>query len=338
MFLIFICSIKSVATILLASCAGILLVKYKVLGNDAIRTLSKIVFLVTLPALLATKVASSIDLDTLYKLWPIPISAFVFVFTGFILSKLSCIIFKIPQDSRGVVRAASSLGNSGYIPIPLIIAICAIFPIFIDDPNASDRGITYISAYLMVLSPLLWVYGYNTIAGRAMHKLKLKYFFPPPVIGILIGLTIGLIPFLNNTFCLYNGFCFPIFESWKILAAATIPLALIVLGGRFAIPDKEVSIDKKIIITVALLKLIVLPIFAIGYIFILRHFKIISLDPILALVLIIEAAVPPANNLILMASLHKKNEGVTAKTLFWCYLLSTISLTIFISVGMILFS
>ena len=51
-----------------------------------------------------------------------------------------------------------------------------------------------------------------------------------------------------------------------------------------------------------------------------------------------EAATPPANNLILISSIHGKNEQATAKTLFWCYLMSVISLTWFIAIGMRLFA
>lgn len=336
MSVLFLCAVKSVLTILIAASAGTFLVKFKVLNNESLRVISKVVFLVTLPALLITKVATAIDISTLKELWIFPLSAVVVIYTGFALGKIANKIFGIKGDLKGLVVAASGLGNSAFLPIPLIVAVCAIFPAF-QDPESSARGITFISAYVMIFSPLLWINGYNLMAGQEKHHLKLKYFFPPPVIGILIGITIGLIPVLKNTFCFPDGMLYPLFSACNIIAAATIPLALIVLGGRFAIPESG-KVDNKAVISIITIKQIILPLLALGYIAGLRYFKIIPMDPLIALILIVEAAVPPATNLILMASLHGKGEKETAKTLFWSYMLSAVTLTFFIALGMKLFS
>ena len=338
MFPLFLCSVKSVLTVLLAAFAGTLLVRFKVLNSDSIRTISKVVFFVTLPALLITKVAKSIDLSTLDELWIFPVSAFILIISGFALGKMANALLGIKGDVKGLVIAASGLGNSGFLPIPLIIAICAIFPVFLKDPLSSAKGITFISAYIVVFSPMLWIYGYNLLAGGEKHHFKLKYFFPPPVIGIIIGLLIGLTPALKEIFTVPEGLLYPIFASGNIIAAATVPLALIVLGGRFATPVAGEKVDNKAIYSVVIIKLLILPALALVYIAGLRHFAIIPHDPLLALVLIVEAATPPATNLIILASIHGKNEKETAKTLFWSYTLSVVTLTFFITLAMKLFS
>lgn len=335
---VFVCTVKSVLTVLIAASTGIFLVRLKVLSNESLRTISKVVFFISLPSLLFSKVAQAIDLKTLSELWIFPVSALIFIFSGCLLGFLACKFFKIKGDIRGLVMAASGLGNSGYLPIPLVVAICSIFPIFLTDPESSAKGITFISAYIMVFSPMLWTYGYNFLAGKEKHRFKLKYFFPPPIIGLLCGLLIGLTPFLNNLFCRPDGFLYPIFAAAKIVALSTIPLALIVLGGRFAVPVPGVKVENKAVFSVIVIKLLLLPIMALVYIFGLRRFGIIPMDPLVALVLLIEAATPPANNLIVIASIHGKNEQATAKTLFWCYTFCVISLTFFITIAMSIFS
>lgn len=332
-----ICAVKSVLTVLIAASAGTFLVRLKILDNDSIRTITKVVFFVTLPALLITKVATAIDLNTLKELWIFPVSAAVVIFTGFTLGRIANNLLGIKGDVRGLVIAASGLGNSGFLPIPLIVAICGIFPVFLKDPESSAKGITFISAYVAIFSPLLWINGYNLLAGRESHHFKLKYFFPPPVIGIIIGITIGLISPLKEAFCSPEGILFPLFAAGQVIAAATIPLALIVLGGSFA-ERATGQIENKSIVSIIVIKQIFLPLLALGYVASLRYFNIISADPLIALVLIIEAAVPPATNLIIISSIHGKNEKETAKALFWSYILSVVTLTFFITFGMQLFS
>ena len=333
---LFLCAVKSVATIILAALPGYLLVRFKILSGDSLRLLGKIVVYAALPALLVTKLADSINLEALSELWIFPVSGVIFIFGGYLIARMANLFLKERSEFKGVLYTASALGNAAYLPIPLIVAICAVFPIFIDRPGAAAQGITFISAFIIAFSPLSWIFGYNTIAAKD-HKIELKYFFPPPVIGILTGIVIGMTPFLKHLFCSTDGFLYPLFESWRIIAAAAIPLAMIVLGGRFAIPQKEASIPNKVITAVVMIKLFILPCAAIGYVFLLRYWGIIPDDPMIALVLIIEAAVPPANNLILMASMHKVNEHATAKTLFVCYVISAVTLTLFITLAMSIF-
>lgn len=335
---LFICAVKSVFTVFFAASAGVLLVRLKILPSDSLKTMSKVVFFVTLPALLMTKVAMAIDLPTLRELWIFPASAAVFIFTGCFLGKLAIRLLGIKGDIKGLVMAASGLGNSGYLPIPLVVAICAIFPVFLKDSESSARGITFISAYIMVFSPMLWIYGYNILSGSEKHHLKLKYFFPPPIIGLICGLIIGLTPWLKQVFCQPEGFMYPVFAAGKIIALATIPLALMVLGGSFATPVTGIKVQNKAVGAVVAIKLVVLPLLALGYIAGLRNLGIIPMDPLVALVLIIESATPPANNLIVISSIHGHSEKETAKALFWSYMLSVVTLTFFITLGMKLFS
>jgi predicted permease len=325
--------------VLLAASGGAALVRFKLLKPDALRDISKLVFNAFLPALLVTKVAQAIDLNTLVDLWIFPVSALLFILTGFALGGIACLATGVPKGRRSAVIAASGLANSGFLPIPLIIAICAVFPAFADRPDASALGITFISAYIMLFSPVMWLFGYNLLSCEKSWKLDTKRIFTPPIIGMIIGLSIGLTPGLKSTFCLREGLCYPIFAALDILAAGTIPCALIVLGGRFAEKREATSeVRGRTVFSVVLVKQILLPLLALGYIITLRRFEIISSDPLIALVLLIEAAAPPATNLIVICSIHKNNENSMSRILFWSYVSATFTLTCFVAVGMSIFA
>ena len=335
---VFFCSVKSILVVLLAASAGAGLIRFKLLKSDALRDVGKLVFNAFLPALLITKVAEAINLDTLVELWVFPASALLFILIGLALGRVVCRLTGVSAKRRSAVVAASGLANSGYLPIPLIIAICAVFPAFADRPDAAAKGITFISAYIMLFSPVMWSFGYNLLSGGGLRFEPIR-FLTPPIIGMIIGLTIGLTPALKAAFCDREGFCYPVFAALEILAAGTIPCALIVLGGRFAEKtEAESEVRGRSVFSVVVAKQILLPLFALGYIMALRRFGIISNDPLIAIVLLIEAAAPPATNLIVICSMHKNNETEMSRILFWSYVSAAATLTCFVAVGMTIFS
>jgi predicted permease len=193
--------------------------------------------------LLVTKVAVAIDLRSVVELWIFPVSALVFILAGFAMGGAVCLLTGVSKGRRSAVIAASGLANSGYLPIPLIVAVCAVFPAFADRPDAGARGITFISAYIMLFSPFMWLFGYNLLSSEKSWRLDFKRVFTPPIIGMIIGLTIGLTPSLKSVFCLRTGFCYPIFAALEILAAGTIPCALMRVcpAGLFIMKDRNID-------------------------------------------------------------------------------------------------
>ena len=136
MFSIFVCAVKSIFVVLLAASAGAALVRFKILKSAALRDVGKLVFNVFLPSLLVTKVAVAIDLRSVVELWIFPVSALVFILAGFAMGGAVCLLTGVSKGRRSAVIAASGLANSGFLPIPLIVAVCAVFPAFADRPVA----------------------------------------------------------------------------------------------------------------------------------------------------------------------------------------------------------
>lgn len=330
-------SFKSVSTIIFACVAGALLVRFKVLNDEHLKFLSKIVFIVMLPCLLFTKVAGNDKLGELLKTsWILPLSCVFYIILGCGLGFIAAKLCRPKKEFFNGVVAASGFANSGYMPIPMVIVVTAIFPCFINQKNSAIIGVSYVSAYLLAFSPLAWSLGYSLVAGRKVKEIKLSHLLPPPVIAILSGLIIGLLPG-REILCKPEGFLFSIFGAAELVAAGTIPCALIVLGGKLSHGPVRGIVNKRTIFSVIMIKLIILPIIGIAYVSSLRKFGLIPMDSLLALVLILEAAVPPATNLVLMCALEHKNEKEMATLLFWLYISSIPTITIFIIISMWLF-
>jgi predicted permease len=331
-------SSKAVGSVMLIAGAGAMLVRFNIINKDAMRTLGQLVYFLMLPCLLFTTLTPTINLQQLAEFWIFPVSCVVHVFTGILAGMLTVKICRPRPEMKAGVAAATAFSNTGYLPIPLLIAVTQVFPCFRNDPNASAAAVAYVSVFLMGYSPLLWTFGHSMIAGRKIHEISLRQFFPPPVIGILLGVAFGLIPPLKQMSCSSSGLLNPFFNAASVIAQGTVPCALLLLGGNLANGPVKGTVNKRSIFSVILIRLITFPILAIIAVYVLRYFGLIPSSLLLALVLIVEAGCPPATNLVIMASLsnHKLEAGLST-LLFWAYLASIVSLTAVIMAVMWIF-
>jgi predicted permease len=329
-------SSQAVISIFLIALAGVILVRAKVVTKEALRVLGHLVVYLFLPCLLFHKITSCISLEQLKEFWVFPLTCVLYIFFGLILGWVTVKIFKPREEIRSGVMAAIAFNNSGYIPIPLVIAVTAIFPIFMDDPLAGDKAVAFISIYLLGYSPILWTVGYSLVSGKKLKDMTWRKFFPPPVIGMLSGVIIGLIPPLREIFC--RGYLQPLHHATGVIGEATVPCVLILLGGCLASGPVSGVVNKRTIFSVILIKLIIFPAVAICYVMLLRHLGALPANMLAALVLVIEAATPSANNLVVMASVTKPEieEGM-ATIIFWTYLASIFTLTFTIIAAMWIF-
>ncbi len=330
---------KSVAAVFLIAGTGAFIVRKKYIKDESLQLLSKLIILILFPCLSFTKIIERVDLEQIKKLWILPVSSCLFVFVGIILGYLVVLITKPKSYFKGGVIAATGFGNAGFIPYPLVIAMALSFPIFQNESNVEMLGIGYISLFLIGFTPLTWSLGYALVAGNKLSEIRWKQVITPPVFGMIFGIILGIIPTTKYAFCDNNGVFNFVFNAMSIIGTGTIPCSLILLGGKLAHGPTKNSVNIKTIIAVTVAKLIILPILAIFYVKCLLQFEFMSFDKMLILVLIIEAAMPPGTSLIVMTSLkgNKKEEEAMATLLFWTYIISIITITIFIVLTMNIF-
>ncbi|MCP3968088.1 MAG: hypothetical protein GY750_02080 [Lentisphaerae bacterium] len=322
-------SFKAVASIFLIALAGVFMVRRNILSRDSLKVISQLVFTLFLPSLLFTKVASSVTLNQLREYWIFTASCIIITISSCIVGIIMVKIFRPKDFIKNGIAAAVGFGNAGYVPIPLLIAVTMVFPIFSNNPNSSNEAVAFISVYLLGFSPLLWTVGFSLISGSKMSELSLRKVFTPPIIGLFLGLTVGLVPQLKSLFCFRGSLLYPVFSAAEVISMATVPCALLVLGGNLANGPVPGIINKRTIFSVIVTRLIIFPAIAIVYVMFLRKTGLLPMSLLAALVLVVEAGAPPANNLVVMASLaNPKMEQGLATLMFWCYLASIFTLTI----------
>jgi predicted permease len=329
---IFSTSFFCVLRVFLVCLAGVWLVHRGVMTREFRMGLSRLVAMLMLPALLVTKIGGAVDVTVLRRLIFVPGTALIYILCGFLIGWLVMAVARPPVEHRRLVLTACTFGNSGYIPIPLVLAIAGSASLFANDPQAGARGVMYISIYLVCMSPCMWGIGYPVLAGKPLRSLRWSQIISPPFLSSLTGILIGCVPFLHNLFVTQGAPLRVLFDTGEFLGKAAVPCALLVLGANLADrPKADERATLSTVLSVAWGRLVLLPL--IGCVVTLGLWRwglIPHDDPMLVVVLLIEASVPSATNLVVMCQLHGRGEAAMSRILVASYLLAVPTMTAFV--------
>ena len=200
---VFSVSFFAVLKLLLGVLVGCILGKTGIMPADARRSLSKIILWVMLPCMLITSLCKNISIDNVRQYTWVTLSAGIIALAGFLLAQVLSRLFKVKDEQFRPCVAASCLGNASYIPLPLLGTICFTAPIFSDNPNSiKELSVLYVSVFLMLHSPLLWLFGFPYLSGKSIREIKLKQLLSPPICASFIGLKIiGRIDYNPTVIC-----------------------------------------------------------------------------------------------------------------------------------------
>jgi hypothetical protein len=305
---------KAVSRLLLISCIGYLAVRAQLLSAKTIECLSQFVIAVALPCLILSTLGRELRYDLLPEMAGCLLSAILLNTIGLAIALAARRLF-IPtsQPGRRMFLTLAAIQNSGYLPIPLTLAILPA------DQRAT--GLLYVFVYLFVMGFIFWSMGVWLIArpqSAAGLKANLRQMANPPMIAMLTGL-LFLIPHVQAGFA-----SLPLLqEGLSIVGNTTIPLVLIILGGSFASIAKGRS-GRLVVNLAAAIKLFVIPSAA------LTAALLLELEGIFVFGLILQAAMPAAMNHIVVAQKYDGDVALTSRALFIQYLFSLITVPFFL--------
>jgi len=138
---------------------GVLLGKLDIIDAYTRIKLSRMLFVLLVPALLFNGMGSSFSTSEFSTLWVVPAIAVIHITMGFAIGFLTISITRPPEHFRITSVLALMLGNAGNIPLSFVESLGET-EAFRDQPDAKDEGIKVISLYLIVSSFALWMVGY----------------------------------------------------------------------------------------------------------------------------------------------------------------------------------
>jgi len=292
--------ITQIISLFLLIAVGYFLRRSKHLDKKETGAISKLLLDLIIPAMLISSLQIDITAKMLDNFTDLFLYWIAFYLILILLASIISKSFSISRDKKIVLKFFLIFGNVGYMGLPVIDVI---FP---------ENGIFFGSIGVIVFNIFLWTYGANLfLRGNEAKKISLRDIFNNGVIAIIIGL-----------FLMLTGLKLPnlIMNAVNMLAEATFPLSMLVIGSGLA-QIKIWGIFKDLnIIAYSTLKLLIIPAAAL---IILNYFNIS--DPIRT-ILILQIAMPAAANGVIFAERYEGNYIFAAECLFLSTLMAGFSI------------
>lgn len=222
---------------------GILAVKFGILDEHSLGSVSKLVMRMALPAYIFINTAEGATRQGLAEsLLVIPLAIALYLML-FLLSLLLEKVFQLKGNRSHVFRAIVMFGNVGFMGIPLVVEL---YP---------DTALLYISLFTILDQGLFWTYGVSLTKPVSDQKEKvslknLKNLLSPALIAI-VGATILVLLDIHLPKLLIT--------TLSKLGASSMPLSLLYIGGMLSMTDVRKVLRCGELYAEIALKMLVLP-------------------------------------------------------------------------------
>ena len=200
---------------------GILAVKFGILDEHSLGSVSKLVMRMALPAYIFINTAEGATRQGLAEsLLVVPLAIALYLML-FLLSLLLEKVFHLKGNRSHVFRAIVMFGNVGFMGIPLVVEL---YP---------DTALLYISLFTILDQGLFWTYGVSLTKPVSDQKEKvslknLKNLLSPALVAI-VGATILVLLNVHLPKLLIT--------TLSKLGASSMPLSLLYIGGMLSMTD-----------------------------------------------------------------------------------------------------
>ncbi len=288
---------KNVIIIFLLIGVGFVLQKLKFFTPVGIKQMTNLLLSVVTPCVLIQAYQKEFKAELAYQLM------YTALFTVLILtiSALLCkVLFRKEPTNRYRIDAFASIySNCGFMALPLLSAVLG-----------SD-GVFFGSGYLAVFTLFYWTQGVYTMTENKKDLSVKKALMTPGIIGTILALVL-----------FFSGVKLPYVISQPIghLANLNTPVAMVILGTYLVNIDFKKVLSSFSIVKVCLVRLIIIPVIAIGVAYAIR------LDAIVAKAVLISSACPTAAVTTLFATRFNLDADYSSQIVSITTLLSVVTI------------
>ncbi len=289
---------------------GYIFAKVKILNQKVNRALATIIIYITLPLLIFSEILRKFDFKQYSLWWIYPLISIAITLFGFVVAK-AFLGFRKEKQSQAQRRQFVSLvtfQNSGYLPLILVATLFS--------SEVAGELFVLIFLFLIGFNLIVWSYGTRYLIGGKLRDLRISSLFSPPVIATvisLVGVSFGCKQYVSDI----------VIDIAHTVGSWTLFLAMIAIGANLAQVSLQ-NIDKKAIVSVCTLKLIILPLCA------LLLLTLVRVPQLLGFLILIELAVPSATSLSLIARHHDIEDVYVSHGVFFTHVGSIITIPIFL--------
>lgn len=277
----FVVVLEQVVSFCMMMVVGYIGVRMHVMDEQFLGKLSRLITRIILPILIFTNAMRGITREKLLGgMSFLVIGACVYLVLA-VMMYVVARCFRLEKGYGRVYRATFSLGNVGFIGIPLLNAL---FP---------ENAAMYVSLLTLVDQLFLWTYGVRmTTPQEKMQKFSFKSFVNPALCAVALALVL-----IVSGFTLPDVFLSPL----ETIGKSATPLSLIYLGGLFQYCDFSKVLRAREVYTGIVLKMLVLPVVTYA---VLTQITSVEIARVLAVVVAL-----PTMTTIAMFAKNEDNEG-----------------------------
>ena len=177
--------------------------------------------------------------------------------------------------------------------------------------------------FLLVLGtiPVMWSLGKVMISGEKESRIHFKDFITPPFTAMLAAIILSF----TNLSSLVPG---SVIAAMDLLGQATVPVAVFILGATIGSLSFKNTPSIKDIIIVTVVKYILIPVTVSA---VLYYGNLYVSMPLLCSMLVIQAAAPPATNLILIVKHYGGDTDSISSMMMIQYLICLVAMPLWIA-------
>ena len=260
-------------------------------------------------------------------------------------------LFDISGASRRISIACSAFGNSLTLPI---IFLATLLP-----KDAMSSASAYLALFLLGWTPWLWTLGFSILSGpqrddqsggSTVVKMASRI-ANPPLIAIFCGALYGLSPLQAMTASgaghqsqglttVLVWLVDSLIKAMELLGSGTVATQMLVLAASLArIGQPQIQtlqlVETRTLWVVAFVRYLILPLSLLSMVMAAAKLGWAPSDPTFIAVLLVQGAMPPAQNLVLLANLRDKADAMPtalAAALFRLYMVALVPLSFWIAV------
>ncbi|HPR49787.1 MAG TPA: AEC family transporter [Spirochaetota bacterium] len=302
---IFFTTLQSVFTLLGIGIIGFWIISKKIIPAEVISVLSPLAIDIALPCLVFANIMTKFDPEKINQWWLLPI--WWMGFTGWLLILTMLFSLISNKQFKNEFRVSLFYQNGLFLPLAIIMGM-----------NSRDNSLLVSLFLFMLLYPAFFFNSYRIFFKKndtfTFDKRMLERTLNPVLIATLVALIL-VISGLNS--------CLPefIIKISATIGNMAVPLIILIIGGSIYIDfQKKERIYWLEILKFILCKNFLFPAFALAAIYLIKP------EYNLALIIAIEASVPPITAVPIVVEREKGNTGIANQYLIASFITAVVSL------------
>lgn len=303
MTLDFLLTLQKVLILFLLIVIGFVAGKTHLISEEGQKDITALTLKITMPATIFNSMQLPFNTQRLLQAG-IMIGIFLVCYLlMFTIGKLVSNRLNLSPGQKDIFRAATLMSNTSFMGYPIILSLLGNEALFF---AVICGGLIF-----EIVSWTLGIYLTSRNGGTKAHFNWRNIVFSPGILSIIVGL-------------IFFFFQLPVIEPFKgvlnILAPATSPLAMIVVGLMLSRSDVIATFRNKYIFIAACLKLVIVPLI------ILFTLKAIGFTGLTLVIPVILLAMPTASYVAMFSNNYNNDANFASQIVFMTSLLSVISI------------